>query len=56
MVSSTTFDPSGGLTEFLDAASGELFVWIGGTVSPAAAQPAGVYTATIVLDVVYTGN
>jgi len=33
-----------------------LWVWIGGTVSPAAAQHSGVYTASIGLTVVYTGN
>ncbi len=32
------------------------WVWIGGTVSPAAAQHAGVYLGTITMSVVYTGN
>jgi hypothetical protein len=54
--SATAFDPAAGATEFLDAATGEMWAWIGGTVTPAGAQPAGVYTANITLDVVYTGN
>ncbi len=33
-----------------------LWVWIGGTASPAAAQNAGVYYGTIQMSVVYTGN
>lgn len=32
------------------------FVWIGGTVSPAAAQNPGVYLGTVRLTVAYTGN
>ena len=56
MASATTFDPAAGLTDFLDAGTGEFFMWIGGTVAPWESQPAGVYTATIMLDVVYTGN
>ena len=52
----TSFDPAAGATEFLDAATGNMYVWVGGTVAPAGAQAAGVYSATITLDVVYTGN
>jgi len=52
----TTFDPAAGATEFLDAGTGEMYVWIGGTVAPAGTQPGGVYSATITMDVVYTGN
>ncbi len=33
-----------------------LWVWIGGTASPAAAQNSGVYLGTIQMSVVYTGN
>ncbi len=47
--------PPAGDTEFLSG-TGEGFVWLGGTVAPAANQAAGVYTATVSLDVVYTGN
>jgi hypothetical protein len=32
------------------------YVWIGGTVSPSAAQNPGVYLGTIQLSVAYTGN
>ena len=53
--SAVAFDPSGGSTENLDAA-GTGFVWLGGTVQPTANQAAGVYAATVSLDVVYTGN
>ena len=50
-----SFDPAAGTTEFLSGV-GVGFVWLGGTVAPAANQAAGVYTATVSLDVVYTGN
>lgn len=52
----TTFDPAAGAVEFLDGTSGQLFVFLGGTVSPVQTQAAGVYTGTVLLDVVYTGN
>lgn len=52
----TSFDPAVGATDRLDAATGDMFVWIGGTVSPAGNQVAGVYTGTITLDATYTGN
>ena len=32
------------------------YVWIGGTVSPAAAQPGGTYSGDITLTAAYTGN
>jgi hypothetical protein len=51
-----TFDPASGATELLDGGTGQLFVFLGGTVSPAPTQAAGVYTGTVLLDVVYTGN
>ena len=50
------FDPAGGYTDRLEATAGDGFVWLGGTVAPGGAQPAGVYFATVSLDVVYTGN
>ena len=52
----TTFDPTVQETTTLEAATGELFVWLGGQVSPAGTQPAGVYQAAIIADVNYTGN
>jgi len=52
----TAFDPAVGATADAHAVSGALFVWIGGTVQPLETQPTGVYTATITLDVSYTGN
>lgn len=54
--SAVAFDPNGGSTEFLNGVSGDGFVWLGGTVAPGPGQPAGVYAATVSLDVVYTGN
>lgn len=49
-----TFDPA--VSHDTDLESGALTVWIGGTVSPAANQPAGLYTGNIMLTVSYTGN
>ena len=54
--SAVAFDPSAGSTEFLNGALGDGYVWLGGTVSPSAGQVAGLYSATVSLDVVYTGN
>jgi hypothetical protein len=53
--SAVAFDPNAGSTENL-AGAGTGFVWLGGTVAPGAGQVAGVYAATVSLDVVYTGN
>ena len=52
----TAFVPSAGLTERLDAATGELHVYLGGGLTVPGNQPAGVYQATITLDAAYTGN
>jgi hypothetical protein len=54
--SAVAFDPAAGSTENLDGGAGTGFVWLGGTVAPTPAQPAGGYSATVTLDVVYTGN
>jgi hypothetical protein len=52
----TTFDPAGVETTNLSGgAPGELWVWIGGTVTPAVNQPAGLYQNTVTLTVDYTG-
>jgi hypothetical protein len=48
------FDPGAATTANLTG--GELFVFIGGTVTPDAAQATGSYTGTITLSVSYTGN
>lgn len=40
----------------LDATTGNQFVFVGATVTPGAAQAAGSYTGTIIMNVVYTGN
>lgn len=52
----TGFAPAGGATTRLDAGTGLLFVHVGATVSPAAAQVAGLYSGTIVVQAAYTGN
>ena len=51
----TTINPSAVATTRLHAATGNLYVFIGGSVSPVA-QPAGSYTAAITLASAYTGN
>jgi hypothetical protein len=53
--SGVSFNPTGTETTDLDAA-GTLFVWLGGEVSPTAAQVAGLYTANVTMTVAYTGN
>ena len=50
------FDPTVQETATLSAVGGEMWVWLGGQVQPAANQVAGVYTATVTMDVNYTGN
>ncbi len=52
----TNFVTAGGVTTRLDAASGQLHIYIGGTVTPAAAQIPNLYQGTITLDASYTGN
>lgn len=51
----STFNPVAVLTTRLHVATGNLYVFIGGSVSPVA-QPAGNYTAAITLATAYTGN
>jgi hypothetical protein len=52
----TAFDPAAGAQPRLDAGTGLLSVWLGGTVAPRADQTAGAYTAGVTLTVNYTGN
>ncbi len=49
------FDPQLPLITRFDQ-RGKLYIFLGGTVLPGAAQPAGEYAATISLTVSYTGN
>jgi spore coat protein U-like protein len=49
-----TFDPA--VNYDADLESGAMTVYIGGTVTPASNQPAGLYTNDITLTVSYTGN
>jgi hypothetical protein len=53
---STSFDPS--TSDYLSAmnGSGNLDVYIGGTITPAQSQAQGAYSATISLQVVYSGS
>lgn len=50
--SATTFDPAVGATATLSG-TGELYVWIGGTVQPLESAIAGSYSGTITMDAVY---
>ena len=52
---STIFDPASTLTQRLNNATGHLYVYIGGSVSPTV-QPAGAYKGAITLTAAYTGN
>lgn len=52
--SAVSFAPTGTETTNINAA-GTLFVWVGGQVSPTAAQVAGLYTANVTMTVAYTG-
>lgn len=53
----TGFTPSAASTlAVLDATTGNRFVFLGATVTPAVAQAPGAYTGTITMNVVYTGN
>ncbi|MDT8342051.1 MAG: DUF4402 domain-containing protein [Longimicrobiales bacterium] len=49
-----TFDPNS--VETTNLIGTALSVFIGGTVTPAVAQPAGAYSGNITLTVAYTGN
>jgi hypothetical protein len=48
----TTFTPSAAATT-IPSGGANLWVWVGGTVSPAAAQAAGAYTGSVSMQVVY---
>ena len=49
----TTFTPSVGGTNTAATAGTTLFVYVGATVSPAAAQSAGAYSGTVTMSAVY---
>jgi spore coat protein U-like protein len=46
----------GATTANLDAATGELYIFLGGTVDAGASPPNGTYNGTVELTVAYTGN
>jgi hypothetical protein len=50
----TSFTP--GVSNVNVYGSGDIWVFLGATVTPGASQVAGTYTGTIQLDVAYTGN
>lgn|SRR5690606_19164937 len=52
----STFDPNETLQFRVNPAEREAQINLGGRAQPAPSQPAGVYTATIVMMVVQTGN
>jgi spore coat protein U-like protein len=49
----TAFTPSAAATASAFSGTGSLWVWVGGTVSPAANQAAGSYTGTVTLTAAY---
>jgi hypothetical protein len=49
-------DTATGCTTNLDGTTGELHVYVGGTVTAGDPQPAGNYSATVTLNAAYTGN
>ena len=49
-------NPNGPSAERLGAISGEMTVWIGGTVYPDLTQTGGDYAAEVVLTIAYTGS
>jgi hypothetical protein len=49
----TSFTPSGTATNSAFGGTGNLFVWVGATVTPAAAQAAGTYNGTVTLTANY---
>ena len=51
--SCTAFTPSAATTSTAFSGTGALFVWVGGTVTPAAAQAAGVYNGTVTMTAAY---
>ncbi len=52
----TSFTPSAGDTTPLHGTTGELYVFLGGTVDATGSPPAGTYTGTVTLTGAYTGN
>ncbi len=51
--SASNFTPSATPTATTIGGAGDLYVFLGGTVSPASNQPAGVYTGTVAMTVDY---
>jgi hypothetical protein len=49
----TAFTPSASATASAFSGAGALFVFVGGTVTPAGNQPAGTYTGTVTLTAAY---
>ena len=49
----TSFTPSAATTATAFSGAGALFVWVGGTVTPGAAQAAGTYNGTVTLTAAY---
>ena len=52
----TAFNPATGALANISNPAATLFVWLGGTVQPTAAQVAGLYTGTVTMTATYTGN
>jgi len=52
----TTFAPGAGTSTLLSGATGDLYVFLGGSITPAAGQTAGAYTTAVTVQAAYTGN
>ena len=52
----TSFVPSTGVSTPLNGGTGELHVYVGGTVTARDPQAAGNYSATVTMNAAYTGN
>jgi hypothetical protein len=51
----TAFVPSAGVASTLLSGSGNLYIFLGGTVTPAAGQASGSYSGTVTVQVAYVG-
>jgi hypothetical protein len=55
IVTAAPFDPRTALVTTLSS-NGRLYLFLGGTASPAVQQPAGVYGGTVTVTIAYTGT
>lgn len=55
IATAATFDPRAALVTTLSA-NGRLYIFLGGTATPATRQAAGTYSGTVTLTIAYTGT